>query len=153
MKDNRLDRRRFLTLVAQGSVAAAAVVAIGQVVRFLSFQPPNSTSTVLPVGQPGSYQRGSLVYVPEARVYVGRDDQGLYALDAVCPHLGCLVELGEEGGFVCPCHDSRFDAEGQVLNGPATQPLPYLHLWLDEEQGQLFVDRAEPVEPTARLIR
>jgi Rieske Fe-S protein len=72
-------------------------------------------------------------------------------VDAVCPHLGCLVKLSEEGGFICPCHDSRFDAEGQVLNGPATQPLHHLHLWFNEEEGQLYVDRAKPVEPTVRL--
>lgn len=151
MVEKRVDRRRFLTIVAQGTLGAAAVVAIGQVIRFLSFEPPNSTSTVISVGQPANYPRNSLLYAAEARVYVGRDAQGFYALDAVCTHLGCLVEPKEEGGFVCPCHESQFDALGQVEAGPATQPLPYLHLWLDEEEGQLFVDRSEPVEPTVRL--
>ena len=151
MKENRFDRRRFLTVVAQGSLGVAAVVAIGQVIRFLSFEPPDSTSTVIPVGQPANYPRNSLLYAPDARVYIGRDRQGFYALDAVCTHLGCLVERKEEGGFVCPCHDSHFDAEGQVETGPATQPLPHLRLWLDEEEGQLFVDRSQPVEPTVRF--
>jgi len=148
----KINRRRFLTLVAQGSLTAAALAAVGQVVRFLSFQPPNSTTTIVPVGQPDIYPRDSLVYVAEARAYVGHDMEGFYAVDAVCPHLGCLVERGEKGGFICPCHDSRFDAEGRLLAGPATQPLRYLHLWLDREQGQLFVDRAEPVEPAMRLL-
>jgi cytochrome b6-f complex iron-sulfur subunit len=152
MNDNQMDRRRFLSWAAKGSVAAVVVAAIGQLMRFLSFQPPNSTSTVVPVGPPDNFQINSLVYVVEARVYVGRDREGLYALDAVCPHLGCLVEIGEDNGFVCPCHDSRFDAGGQVLSGPATKSLRYLHLWFDQEQSQLFVDRAEPVEPATRLL-
>lgn len=152
MSGSQMDRRRFLRWAATGSVVAVMVAAFGQLVRFLSFQPPNSTSTVIPVGTPDNFQLTSLVYVDEARVYVGRDRGGLYALDAVCPHLGCLVEMGEEDGFVCPCHDSRFDAGGQVLSGPATHSLRYLHLWLDQEQGQLFVDRAEPVEPATRLL-
>jgi len=152
MKDKAVDRRRFLTLLAQGSVAAAAIAAIGQVVRFLSYQPPNSASNILPVGQPDGFFRNSLVYVAGARVYVGYDGDGLYAMDAVCTHLGCLVEQAEEGGFICPCHDSRFDAQGRPEAGPATKPLRYLHLWLDQEEGQLWVDRAKPVEPTARLI-
>jgi cytochrome b6-f complex iron-sulfur subunit len=151
VKDRPVDRRRFLTLLAQGSVAAAAIAAVGQVVRFLSYQPPNSASNILPVGQPGSFSSSSLVYVAGARVYVGRDRSGLYAMDAVCTHLGCLVELAEEGGFVCPCHDSRFDAQGRPQAGPATKPLRYLHLWLDPEEGQLLVDRDKPVEATARL--
>jgi Rieske Fe-S protein len=152
MQEHKVDRRRFLTLVAQGSLVTAALAAACQVVRFLAFQPPSSTPTILPLGQPDNFTRNSLVYVADARVYVGHDGEGLFVVNAVCPHLGCLVELGEEGGFICPCHDSRFDAEGRVLSGPATQPLQYLHLWLDQEEGQLYVDRAEPVEPTVRLI-
>jgi Rieske Fe-S protein len=151
-KGSRFDRRSFLTLLAQGSVAAAVAAVIAQTVRFLSFQPPGSVSSIVPLGQPDSYPPDSLAYVSEARVYVGHDGGGLYALDAVCPHLGCLVEPHEDGGFVCPCHDSLFDDKGRALSGPATQPLQHLHLWFDQEQGQLLVDRSEPVEPVVRLI-
>lgn len=150
----RFDRRFFLTWLARGSAAAAIAAVFAQAIRFLSFQPPSSESTILPLGQPGNYPRNSLVYMAEARVYVGHDAKGLYALDAVCPHLGCLVKRNEdeEGGFICPCHDSLFDQEGRALSGPATQPLQHLHLWFDAEQNQLLVDRSEAVEPTARLI-
>lgn len=151
-KSLRLERRSFLSLLAKGTVAAAVTGVIAQTVRFLSFQPPASESSILPLGQPASYPRGSLVYIAEARVYVGHDGNGLYALDAVCPHLGCLVQPNEDGGFVCPCHDSLFDEEGRPLNGPATRPLDHLHLWFDQEQDQLLVDRSEPVEPAVRLI-
>jgi Rieske Fe-S protein len=144
-------RRGFLTWVAKGSVAAAAVAATAGVVRFLAFEPPGSEQAVLPLGTAADYPRDSLTYVHEARVYVGRDGGGLYAVDAVCPHLGCLVEQGKEGGFVCPCHDSRFDGRGQVQNGPATKGLRFLLLWFDAAQGQILVDRAKPVDATARL--
>lgn len=144
-------RRRFLTWTARGSLAAIVVAATGQLVRFLSFQPPDSASTVIPVGQPGNYLSSSLVYVAEGRVYIGRDKGGLYALDAVCTHLGCLVQQKEEGGFVCPCHESHFDVDGRPESGPASQSLRYLHLSLDQETGQLLVDRAQPVEPVVRL--
>jgi cytochrome b6-f complex iron-sulfur subunit len=150
VESNRLNRRRFLTWLTRGSLAAAAALIIGQVVRFLSFQPPSANPTVIPLGQSNDYPRGTLVYVAEARAYVGRDAGGLYALDAVCPHLGCLVEQGEDDGFTCPCHGSYFDAAGQVQTGPATEPLGHLHLWLDQD-GQLMIDRAQPVEPTVRL--
>ena len=146
------NRRSFLGLLAKGSLAAAITAAVVQTVRFLSFKPPDSGTSIVPLGQPDSYPRQSLSYVAEARVYVGHDGNGLYAVDAVCPHLGCLVEPLEEGGFMCPCHDSLFDVEGRALSGPATQPLQHLYLWLDEEQGQLMVDRSEPVEPAVRLI-
>lgn len=152
MKDKRVDRRKFMTLLVQGSVSVAAIAAAGQVVRFLSYQPPNTASNVLPVGQPDSFFRNSVVYVAEARVYIGYDEGGLYAMDAVCTHLGCLVKQADEGeGFICPCHNSHFDAQGQPESGPATKPLRYVQLWLDQEQGQLLVDRAKAVEPTGRL--
>lgn len=48
------------------------------------------------------------------------------AFSAVCTHAGCTVApQGKE--FDCPCHGSRFDAAtGDVLNGPARDPLPKL---------------------------
>lgn len=147
----QLHRRRFLTSLARGSLVAAAAIGAGQAIRFLSFEPPSATTSEIPVGRPADYVRGTLVYVPEARCYVGHDRAGLYALDAVCTHLGCLVERKDEGGFVCPCHGSHFDAAGAPQNGPATKPLPYLHLTFDEIDGQLVVDRAQTVEPQTRL--
>jgi cytochrome b6-f complex iron-sulfur subunit len=45
------------------------------------------------------------------------------ALTAVCTHEGCTI-TGQSGqAFVCPCHGSRFDQTGGVLNGPASRPL------------------------------
>ena len=149
---SRVNRRSFLTLLAQGSVAAAITAVVVQTIRFLGFQPPDSESSVVPLGGPDNYESEAPVYVAEARVYIGRDGNGLYALDAVCPHLGCLVEPNEEGGYMCPCHDSLFDDEGRALSGPATQPLQHLYLWYDGDQGQLLVDRSEPVDPAVRLI-
>lgn len=41
-----------------------------------------------------------------------------------CPHLGCALQWNEaEHSWDCPCHGSRFDEEGRVLNNPATDDL------------------------------
>ncbi len=41
-----------------------------------------------------------------------------------CPHLGCALRWNEEEhSWDCPCHGSRFDKDGKVLNNPATKDL------------------------------
>jgi glycine/D-amino acid oxidase-like deaminating enzyme/nitrite reductase/ring-hydroxylating ferredoxin subunit len=56
---------------------------------------------------------------------VFRDDDGtLHAVSLRCTHLGCLLRFnGAERSWDCPCHGSRFDVDGAVLEGPATKPL------------------------------
>ncbi len=69
------------------------------------------------------------------RLAIFRDDYGAFhALSPVCPHLGCQVGWNDaERTWDCPCHGSRFDATGYVLNGPASSDLEPLTLPTDEE--------------------
>lgn len=62
------------------------------------------------------------------KVAVYRDEGGtLHERSAVCPHLGCIVAWNAaERTWDCPCHGSRFDSEGQVINGPAISSLARL---------------------------
>jgi glycine/D-amino acid oxidase-like deaminating enzyme/nitrite reductase/ring-hydroxylating ferredoxin subunit len=71
---------------------------------------------------PGS---GALVRSGIRKVAVYRDASGaVHAHSAVCPHLGCPVAWNPaEKTWDCKCHGSRFDAMGQVINGPANRAL------------------------------
>jgi Rieske Fe-S protein len=60
------------------------------------------------------------------KVAVYRDEKGeLHERSAVCPHLGCIIDWNpSEKTWDCPCHGSRFDKLGKVINGPANKDLP-----------------------------
>lgn len=45
------------------------------------------------------------------------------AIDAVCSHESCTVTGADGTAYVCPCHGSRYDRNGRVLNGPAVAAL------------------------------
>jgi glycine/D-amino acid oxidase-like deaminating enzyme/nitrite reductase/ring-hydroxylating ferredoxin subunit len=55
------------------------------------------------------------------KVAAYRDEQGqVHEYSAICPHLGCVIHWNSvEKTWDCPCHGSRFDCYGEVVNGPA----------------------------------
>ena len=68
---------------------------------------------------------GDVVLVDGERIAVSRDARGtLRAVSAVCTHMGCLVRWnGAERSWDSPCHGSRFDSDGCVVDGPAARNL------------------------------
>ena len=68
---------------------------------------------------------GGIMREGMSKIAVYRDESGkMHKLTAVCPHLGCIVAWNStERTWDCPCHGSRFSAEGQVYQGPANADL------------------------------
>lgn len=136
MMPGRLSRRRFLV---HGGWVGALAVFIYQLGRFLGAPGlETAPAPVVRVGELGAFERGDYIYVTEARAWVRHEGTTYRALDAVCPHLGCIVRRAEdEDGFYCPCHGSRFAVEGDVLEGPADKALRALDV--EVRDGQLLV--------------
>ncbi|HEY8546163.1 MAG TPA: FAD-dependent oxidoreductase [Acidimicrobiales bacterium] len=68
---------------------------------------------------------GVVVHVEGTATAVCRADDGaVHRVSARCTHQGCLVAFNTaDTTWDCPCHGSRFAADGAVLQGPATAPL------------------------------
>ena len=64
---------------------------------------------------------GAVVGRGRGKIAVYRDERGtIHRHSAVCPHLYCIVNWNQtEKSWDCPCHGSRFDPYGNVVNGPA----------------------------------
>jgi glycine/D-amino acid oxidase-like deaminating enzyme/nitrite reductase/ring-hydroxylating ferredoxin subunit len=68
---------------------------------------------------------GKVVKYQGHKVAAFRDTEGKLSVhSAVCTHLQCIVEWNRgEKTWDCPCHGSRFSCTGEVLSGPAEEPL------------------------------
>ena len=68
---------------------------------------------------------GAIIREGLSKVAIHRDENGqVHKRSAVCPHLGCIVAWNStERTWDCPCHGSRFSAEGGVYQGPANTDL------------------------------
>lgn len=73
---------------------------------------------------------GGVVMIGDRRAGVYKDEEGqIYAVDIRCRHLGCHLEWNpDEFSWDCPCHGSRFDYNGNLLNGPAQKNLERIEL-------------------------
>jgi Rieske Fe-S protein len=88
------------------------------------------------------------IELPTTNVFLCRDQEGIYALEAGCTHLGCDV-AATGGGFQCPCHGATYDANGEHPTSPAPSSLPH-YLVCATPGGVLVVDPEQPVDPATR---
>ena len=77
---------------------------------------------------------GEVVEWKGERVAVFKDERGrVSACSAVCTHMGCVVHWNSaERSWDCPCHGSRFDHDGRVIQGPANEDLEPKQLGTEE---------------------
>jgi glycine/D-amino acid oxidase-like deaminating enzyme/nitrite reductase/ring-hydroxylating ferredoxin subunit len=75
-------------------------------------------------------RQGKILHLDGKKVAAYRDEKGKLSLcSAICTHLKCIVAWNEaEKTWDCPCHGSRFSTAGEVLSGPAEEPLDRLDI-------------------------
>ena len=129
---SELSRRDFLKLARHGFLYLSGALALGGLLRFLDFDPNPAPKTEFDLGPASNYPLNSRTILSEPSAVLLHTDKGFSALSLICTHLGCTVK-NDSQGFACPCHGSRFDADGKVTHGPADKPLRSLRVELTEE--------------------
>lgn len=87
--------------------------------------PPANPLAALSQIPVGSAVQVELPDTGEPAWLVRPDERTVSGMSAVCTHSGCTVNFESvANGFHCPCHGSRFAADGAVTTGPARDPLP-----------------------------
>jgi cytochrome b6-f complex iron-sulfur subunit len=103
-------------------------------------------AAVLEVGPVAEFTPASVTAFPKGRFYLVRlADGGFLALSSRCTHLGCTVPWNEKAQtFPCPCHASKFDMTGNVLDPPAPRALDLFPVRI--EAGVVKVDTRSRVQ-------
>lgn len=146
-----MNRREFLARSASVTVAAAIVAGCGNG-QFGPDAPIGVSANGLPTDGPktvkvgtfsGLATVGALVEVANLRaakrVKAGSATDSFVAYSLICTHQQCAASVTSGTEIDCPCHGSRFDANGNVINGPAARPLPQLTATYDPATDQLTI--------------
>lgn len=91
-----------------------------------------------------SKMKGSRLTIPENHQAISfqldqhpygiyRQDDKLYIVDTLCPHLGCTLKFNDHDKcWDCPCHGSRFSLQGEIIKGPANVGLHHSECLISE---------------------
>lgn len=127
----KLSRREFLRLASNSLLGLSGAIGLGGLFRFLSFDMDPAPPSEYDLGPATDFPTGSrtlLMHIPAVLVH---NDEGWLAMSLVCTHLGCTVEAKDKG-FECPCHGSKYDAQGYVSRGPSTKSLRRLRVEVND---------------------
>ena len=165
-KKKKTSRRAFLQKVGEGSILLGAGATGFQTVRALIPDVLYEASERFKIGLPTQLSEG-VTFLEDRRLYVFKEGKSFYAISGSCTHLGCTVKYAKlnqskeveidgqkkkiDFEFHCPCHGSKFYADGTNFAGPAPRPLRWYKLEQSPDDGQLIVDLGEEVEQNFRL--
>lgn len=123
-----MNRRNFIDIFLGGSLAGSILTFLYPVIRYVI--PTKQAEAIIKkitaakVGElaPNTYKIFKFGATPG--ILINTQDGKLKAFTAICTHLTCTViyESDTESLF-CPCHNGRFDLNGNVISGPPPSPL------------------------------
>lgn len=143
-EDKVESRRNFLKKLWMGLGLLAGAEFIGVISGFLFTGKGNKDKIearkLIEAGLVDSFKPDSVTPFRGGRFFLARlSDGGFIAISLRCTHLGCSINWEEDKKlFICPCHASSFNINGDVLNPPAPKALDYYPVII--ENGIVKVD-------------
>ena len=149
-KKKGVSRRDFLGIAAFGAAILGSIGALAGSLRFVKADVYSEESKKFKIGKTENFPIGTTRKIEDKNVFMFSDENGLFAISAVCTHLGCIVSPSEFG-FQCPCHGSQYDEDGNVIGGSAPRPLQWFEI-NQEVDGTLFVDAGKAVPQGTKYL-
>ena len=143
-----MSRRGFFSWAAVAWVGFSAAIGgcVTAMGRFMFpnvlFEPP----TTFKAGFPADFGAGIVDtrFVDKYGVWIVNNEGRIYALIAICTHLGCPPAwLETQNKFKCPCHGSGYYKSGVNFEGPTPRPLERARIFISPDDGQIVVDKAQ----------
>lgn len=133
------DRREFIRQAAALGCGMALAPLLLQGCKSVQYVKPEQTEDGLVVAASELEEHGFVVLESEtlqAPVYLTRHEGKLIALEMLCTHKACTLRASRTV-LSCDCHGSEFNRKGEVLQGPAREPLRTFEV--EESQGKLII--------------
>lgn len=141
-----MKRRRFIDFFLGGASLGAFLSLLYPVIRYLTppLQKEEEVQRVV-AGRVGELTPNSAKifrFGSSPALLLLTADGAYKAFSAVCTHLTCTVGFdATRGTILCPCHNGRFDLNGEVISGPPPKPLETLRV--DVSGEEILVSKAK----------
>jgi len=124
------NRRTFLRIAVAG--AAAVFVFIWNKLTLQHIQTTGQKRFTFP------FNKNKEVTFSGDFIIVNRKETQVFS--AHCTHLGCKIDKMQGDRFVCPCHGSEYDLNGNVIKGPAHRNLNELKASVSDDQTSITIE-------------
>ena len=130
-----MNRRDFMTWVGVGFLGSSLPVAIAACSPKSVSGQFEAVGAISELDASGQLLNENAAVGPVLVIRDPNNSDTLLAVNPVCPHAGCNVSWrADETYFACPCHGSKFEANGAVARGPAREPLGAYEVKLEANQ-------------------
>jgi cytochrome b6-f complex iron-sulfur subunit len=147
--EEQVSRRSLLAWLSGAGVVGSLMAGIFSTFVFLKPRATYGEPSRFRIGRPEDFPPGARIAIDTKRVCIVREGAKVAAISTTCTHLGCIVAPSETG-FLCPCHGSHFDVDGNVTGGPAPKALSWYQISLTPN-GELEVDKDNEIQTGSYL--